>query len=378
MQVAGAEVLVTQIIERLKDQIDPTVFCLDRIGQLGEELQQSGIPVVVLGRKAGIDLALTTTYGRELRDRNIQLVHAHQYTPFFYSAISRMRGAPIKILMTEHGRHYPDIVTAKRRWFNRWFLTRFANHSTACCRFSADALSRHDGFRNVEVLYNGIDLRACPTPAVDRSELRSQLGMSAQSLYVVCIARFHPVKDHPTLILAFKQVVEKCPNARLVLVGTGDERSNLEKLVQECNLQTYVEFWGLRRDVHQILRAADLFCLTSVSEAASLTLLEAMAMECPVAITDVGGNPEHIDHGKQGLLSPRGDSDKLAENILFLLQNEVTAKRMARAAKQRVESDFRLVDAIDRYYEIYKSIVTTGRCLNSQKAASEPDQLPEA
>jgi len=362
MQVAGAEVLVSQIIHRLKDHIDPTIFCLDSIGQLGEELRIQGIPVVVLGRKPGLDTALAKRYASELNQRNISVVHAHQYTPFFYTALARFRGATrTKILMTEHGRHYPDIVSAKRRWINRWFLTRYADHSTACCRFSAEALERNDGFRNVEVLYNGIDITHHPErkSESERAELRARLGLKPDLRYIVCIARFHPVKDHPTLLRGFAELAKSEPQSRLVLVGTGPQEKELRALVNELQIADRVEFWGVRRDISDILQACDVFSLTSVSEAASITLLEAMANGCPVAITDVGGNGEHVTHGEHGLLSPRGDHRSLSNNLKQLIREPQYAHRLAASARARVQSQFQLSKAIDRYLTLFRALAAT-------------------
>lgn len=362
MQVAGAEVLVSQIIHRLKDHIDPTIFCLDSIGQLGEELQSQGIPVVVLNRKPGLDIAMARRYANELNQRQIQLVHAHQYTPFFYTALARFRGANrTKILMTEHGRHYPDQVSSKRRLVNRWFLTRYADHSTACCRFSAQALEQNDGFRNVEVLYNGIDLSHHPARKSDseRAELRTRLGMRADHKYIVCIARFHPVKDHPTLLQGFAELAKAEPNVRLLLVGKGPDEDSLRALASDLGIADRIEFWGVRRDISDILQAADVFSLTSVSEAASITLLEAMANGCPVAITDVGGNGEHITHGEHGLLSPRGDHQSLASNLKQLIHEPEVAQRLATSARARVQSQFQLSKAIDRYLTHFRALAAT-------------------
>ncbi|MBU6174555.1 MAG: glycosyltransferase [Planctomycetes bacterium] len=356
MQVAGAEVLVTQIMDRLRGEIEPTIFCLDYLGQLGEELQAAGIPVVVFERKTGIDWDLSSRFAKELNARKIDVLHAHQYTPFFYGALARLRGAKARIIMTEHGRHYPDIVSWKRKWMNQWILTRFANHSTACCRFSAEALESKDGFRNVEVVYNGIDLASHPgrtTPAA-RDAIRESLGLSPQLKYIVCIARFHPVKDHETLIRGFALAAKSASNMRLVLVGSGPEQERIRSLTRDLGIENLVEFWGVRRDISQILQAMDGFTLTSVSEAASLTLLEAMANECPVAVTDVGGNGEHIDAGVHGLLSPRKDPGKLADNLTFLVQNDAAARKFATAARNRVEVQFRLENAVERYAQLYR------------------------
>ena len=97
-----------------------------------------------------------------IRRRRIEVLHAHQYSPFFYAALAKLtmlRRRP-RLIFTEHGRHYPDVVSSKRRWFNRLLLDRLADEVNACSRFSADALSRIDGFaeKRIGVIENGIDL----------------------------------------------------------------------------------------------------------------------------------------------------------------------------------------------------------------------------
>src|SRR6266852_2065755 len=89
MQVAGAEVLVAEAIRRLAGRIDPVVFCLDAVGRLGEKLLEQGVPVVCLGRRPGRDWRVGWRLAGELRARRVEVVHAHQYTPFFYAALAR-------------------------------------------------------------------------------------------------------------------------------------------------------------------------------------------------------------------------------------------------------------------------------------------------
>ena len=147
MQVAGAEVLVKQIIERLTGVIDATVFCLDGIGELGHQLIDAGTPVIDLGRKPGLDWSVAGRLATEIKTRDIEVLHAHQYTPFFYSALARLRyRVSAKIIFTEHGRHYPDIVSWKRRMTNRLCFQRYSDVTTACCDFSTVALQNVEGF----------------------------------------------------------------------------------------------------------------------------------------------------------------------------------------------------------------------------------------
>ena len=112
MQMAGAERLVVETIRRLGDRILPTVFCLDTVGLLGTDLQRENIDVVAFGRRPGLDLSVARHLASEIARRNIAVIHAHQYTPFFYAALAKLlrRGRP-RLILTEHGRHYPDIVT---------------------------------------------------------------------------------------------------------------------------------------------------------------------------------------------------------------------------------------------------------------------------
>src|SRR5262249_31716192 len=107
MQVAGAEMLVAQTIRRLRPLIDPVVFCLDDVGQLGVRLQQDGVPVVALGRRPGIDFRVAFRLAKEIDGRKLDVIHAHQYTPFFYTALGRtVARRSVPIIFTEHGRHY--------------------------------------------------------------------------------------------------------------------------------------------------------------------------------------------------------------------------------------------------------------------------------
>ena len=123
--------------------------------------------------------------------------------------------------------------------------------------------------------------------------------------YIAMVARFHPVKDHAMLLHAFGQAAARA-DVDLLLVGDGKLRGPLESLVASLGLTGRVRFLGVRPDVPDLLRAVDVFALTLVSEAASLTLLEAMASRLPVVVTAVGGNPEIVREGVEGLLVPRG------------------------------------------------------------------------
>ncbi len=358
MQVAGAEVLVAETVRRLKGKIEPVVFCLDAVGELGERLRGEGVDVVCLGRRPGRDWRLAWRLARAVRERGVEVLHGHQYTPFFYAALARvLRGGRVRLILTEHGRHYPDVVRPLRRAVNRLVLDRLADEVNACCAFSAEALARVDGFSagRVRVIENGIDLERYGN-AADRAALRRGLGLDSDRRYVVAVARFHPVKDHATLLRGFARAATTRPGVELLLAGDGPLRGDLERLAGGLGVAGRVRFLGVRKDVPALLQAADLFALTSVSEAASLTLLEAMASRRAVVVTNVGGNPEIVRDGVEGLLVPRGDADAVAAAVGGLLDDPDRAAAMGAAGRARVEERYHLRQTVDAYHTLYRRL----------------------
>lgn len=359
MQVAGAEMLVTEIVRRTQGTLEPTIFCLDGIGPLGEQLRGEGVEVIDLKRRPGRDYRAAWRMSRLIRQRGIELVHAHQYTPFFYAALAKLiLGGAFRLILTEHGRHFPDTVSSRRRLANRWLLGPLADAITGVCQFSVDGLARQDGFsrQKMSVIDNGITLERY-TPAADRGAIRARLQLDPARRYIGNIARFHPVKDQAMLLHAFAEVAAARADVDLLLVGDGPLRGTLTELVRSLGLESRVHFLGVRSDVPDILQAIDVFALTSLSEAASLTLLEAMAVGVPVVVTAVGGNPELVRHGIDGLHVPRGDAGATARALLQILADPAAASVMGCSARQRVVERYQLDATVKAYLALYQKLI---------------------
>lgn len=357
MQVAGAEVLVRETIRRLKGRITPTIFCLDAVGRIGEELQAEGVDLICFDRKPGRDWGVSRRMAATIRARNIEVVHAHQYTPFFYAALTK----PLcwfhpKVVLTEHGRHYPDRVSPLRRAVNRLALDRLADAVTACCHFSKEGL-RNDGFAGarIEVIENGIEIDRYGPPA-DKSLAKEDVGLDPGRRYLIHVARHHPVKDQATLLRGFARAAPDLPGVDLLLVGDGSLRGELESLAVELRVPDRVKFLGIRADIPELMRAADAFALTSLSEAASLTLLEAMASALPVLVTAVGGNPEIVRPEREGLLFARGDVGGCADAIRRVFRDPELATRLGAAARERAVERYQLSRTVEEYYKLYSRL----------------------
>lgn len=365
LYLAGAEVLARDLSRRLKDRYQFIFICLDRVGPLGEQMRDEGFEVIDCQRQPGVDWDVAKTIKRLSRERRIDLLHAHQYTPFFYASISRgmtrLNNRP-PVIFTEHGRHYPDERSIKRVWANRLTLLRKRDRVTAVGEFVKRALVNNEGLdpQRIEVIRNGIDPEAFdpgPGRKATRQAVRAELDIPEDATVLLQVARFHPVKDHATALRAFARAHEQQPESVLVLAGDGDKRQDTESLAAELNIAPAVRFLGVRDDVDRLMPAADIFVLSSVSEGISVTLLEAMAARLPIVATDVGGNSEVVEHDVTGLLSPRSDPEAMAKHMAQLIADPTQRGWFGEAGHARLLERFTQQQMHAGYERLYEQML---------------------
>lgn len=352
--VGGAEVLATRMARRLWRRYRFVFACLDDLGTLAGPLRDEGFPVEVVGRRSGLDGRCARRLADLFRRERVDLVHTHQYTPFFYAALARQLYRRPPILFTEHGRHFPDVTGRKRRIVNRLLLER-RDRVVAVGGAVREALIRNEGIPadRIEVVHNGIDLARFSSAAVDRQATRLELGIGRDDLVAILVARLDPLKDHATAIRAFARVVGRRPDAHLLLVGDGPERDAIRARIAEAGLEQCVRMLGQRDDVPRLLGASDLALLTSRSEGIPLTLLEAMAAGLPIVATDVGGVGEVVEPGVTGFLVPAGDDGAIADRMLAVSQPGGDSGVSAARSRERAAERFGEDAMIHRYDAIY-------------------------
>lgn len=358
---AGAEQLVYEMATANREFMVTAAVCLDREGPLADQLRAEGFEVFWTRRHEGRDKSQAAKIGEILRAFRPDVIHCHQYTPFFYGYLGRRRAGTGRLLFTEHGRHFPDVVSRKRRWFNRLFLARRADRITAVCEFTRQRLIEKEGMPadRIEVVYNGVDLdrfAALPSPV----HARQELGLPQDRLVVVQVGTFRRVKDQATAIRAFSHVLQAVPEAILVFAGDGPGLPECRKLASELNRGGSVFFLGSREDIPQVLATADIMLMTSLSEAHSVSLLEGMAARLPIVATRVGGIPETVVDGQTGLLAPAGQPEEVARRLVRLLRDLDARKSMGQAGYDRVKTRFRRSEMHRRYLEIYRELASRG------------------
>lgn len=377
MHVGGAEILAAEYARRATPEFRVVFACLDEAGQMSDGLRNEGFAVHVVGRKAGFDLGCARRLATILRRENVDLVHAHQYGPFFYASLSRLFRWGTPLLFMEHGRDYPDYPRPKRKLANRLLLRR-GDRVAAVGQCVKRALIDNEGLPSdrIEVIYNGVQLDRYDPRRPARDEVRIELGLGQDDIAFFQVARLNRLKDHPTAIRAMQILGQRCPRVRLYLVGDGEERFAVERLISELRLEPFVRLLGTRRDVPRLLQAADAYLLSSVTEGISLSLIEAMATALPIVATDVGGNGEVVVAGETGYLAPAGDAAGLAAAMERLCVDPSLRTRLGIAGELRARALFDDNAMHDRYQAIYREM-TVGRARPSNSPSRRPSQ-PES
>ena len=360
LHIGGAELLVTELSRALRDRFRFVFACLDGDGPLADQLRGEGHIVEVLNRQPGVDWQCGRRLARFLREHNVAVVHAHQYTPFFYSLLARGLSRQPPIVFTEHGRQYPDHPRWKRIVCNR-LLLQSCDRVIAVGESVRSALIANEGIpaSRIEVLFNGVRLEPYRTAANDpalRAAVRRELGLSESDFVVAQVARLNELKDHATAARAFARTTRRAANIRWLVVGDGEQRDALEAAVRDNGIGHVTKLLGTRRDVPRLLAAADVCLLSSISEGIPLTLIEAMAARLPVVATDVGGVAEVVVPEFTGLLAPAGNDAVLADHLTRLDADRALAWRMGRNGAVRAEDLFSFQRMADGYAAVFQDL----------------------
>lgn len=331
------------------------VICLFERGALAEELDVRKVPVLVCGKRNGLDLGAVLRARRFLREVPPGgVLHTHNATAHYYAVLAAA-GLPLRcIVNTRHGMGLMG-PTRRREWLYRRTMPA-TDFVAAVCDAARDHFDS-GGVRPRSALLtvpNGIRVeRFAPASARAREALVEELGWPPGSRIIGTVGRLQPVKDQATLIRAFGKVRERVPEAVLLLIGDGGLRGELEGLAAEQGLADAVRFLGDRSDVDRLLRGLDVFALSSLSEGYSVALLEACAAGLPIVATDVGGNREIVRDQDNGLLVPSADPEALAAALERLLRAPELTGSMGRAGRKWVLAEGSLRTMAERYLRLY-------------------------
>jgi sugar transferase (PEP-CTERM/EpsH1 system associated) len=343
-------------VVNLVNGLDPAIFenyifTYVRGGALARRIDPARCRLIELGDKLGGDYRLYFKLAREFRRHRIHIAHTHSWATAMEGIIgAKMARVPL-LIHGEHGTMKTDtmlhIHIQRRLW-------RAADQVLSVSEVLRENLHKKFDFpkERIRVVTNGVDLSRF---ALSRNgvDYKARLGLPANALVFGAIGRVVPVKAYPTLLQAAKLVFHEIPQAHLVLVGDGPLLDELVQLANDYDIMNRIHFLGARKDVPEILRALDIYVLSSESEGMSNTILEAMACGRAVVATAVGGNPELVVDGETGLLVPPNDPQAMAAAITKLLHAPERCQQMGRLGRRRVEEKFSLEVMVRNYANVY-------------------------
>jgi glycosyltransferase involved in cell wall biosynthesis len=356
----GTEKLVVDMSLAFSADFNVQVVCLDEPGRWAATLRERGIEVSCVWRQPGMDLSVPRKLAERFRRARVDIIHAHQCTPWFYAALSRLSHSSPRLLLEEHGRFYPEVTNRKRAFINRHLIRRLTHAFVAVSDDIRRRLEIYEGLdaRQVEVIYNGIAAPA-PLPDDERGALRASFGIGPGDFVIGTVGRFDTIKNLPMLVGALASVGQAAPRVRGLLVGDGPVMASIRGLVASTGMADRIHLSGYRSDAGNLTQCMDLFVLTSLSEGTSMALLEAMAAGVPAAVTAVGGNPEIVLDGATGWTVPSGDVDALARVMRSAVTSDEPRGSYAGAGRSRYTEHFTVQRMIESYRARYLRLLET-------------------
>ena len=317
----GGEVTsVNDLVVGLKKERFKAIFIfLSGYGVGKNILEETGFEVFYLSdakRIRGVRLSILLRLVKILKEHNVDVLHCHRHKSTVYGVIAaRIAGTPV-LLAHVHG--LGRSRNLGRKLIN-CILFRSINRLIPVANSVKEDVLRNNWFvpdEKLFVLENSIDYERFADVSISKTDAKQMLGMPADALVFGTIGRLVPTKGLSYLIAAFSMVKRRMPSARLVLVGDGPCKAELQMQAADALCGDSVHFLGHRANVERLLKGMDVFILASVAEGMPRVLLEAMAAGVPCVATQVGGIPEVINGEAVGFLVPPGKPEELAETML--------------------------------------------------------------
>ncbi|MBL1209501.1 MAG: glycosyltransferase family 4 protein [Geminocystis sp. GBBB08] len=301
-----------------------------------------------------------------LKTEKIDLVHTHSSKAGILGRLAA-NYCKIPVVHTIHGFPFHDFMPSWQKQFYINLEKAIAQKTdfliTVCELNRKQALElgivRED---NSQTIYSGIDFSKLDQ-LFDSKLLRNKLNIYYDTKIITMVGRLDQQKAPYYLIDAFAQVLKKCPNTLLLLVGEGELEDSLKTQANQLGIDQQVRFLGSRDDVPNILSISDIFALSSLWEGLGRAMTEAMLMGKPVVVPNIYGIPETVHHNETGLLFETKNVEELANHLIFLLNNPQECDRIGKNAKVLTRKLFDGEEMVRQIEDIYDRVFTQKKSL---------------
>ena len=346
----GTEKYVYNLIEAFNGKVANCHFAYNIEGRLSGQLSQMGIPSFKVEMRHPFDLKAAKTIAKYCKDNSIDVIHTHYSRENAIAVMAKKYCPGLRVVNTYH-------IIAETGFLKRMLnlnAVKKTHKIIAVCDTAAEFLIKN-GYKKdkIEVIYNGIK----PHERVAyKGDLRKELGIDDDAFVMTTLTRYHPLKGVDYLIKSVSEL-KKITDRKFVLliVGDGELKEESTALISEYNLGDCVKQLGFRSDTSDILKISDLYINSSVTEALSFAILEAMDSALPVIATRVGGNVDILSPENDcGILVEYGDTLQMAKAMDTMINDNVLRQKYAINALKAVDTVFNLDELLKKTFETYK------------------------
>ncbi|GJL67107.1 MAG: glycosyl transferase family 1 [Nitrospirales bacterium] len=365
LAMGGLENGLVNLINHMPvDRYRHVIVCLTDFTDFRDRITRADVEVVAIHKKSGKDWGSYVRVWNVLKDMKPTILHTRNLPTMEYAIVATLAGVPCRI----HGEHGRDIhdqygASLKFRWFRKFvalWIQQFITVSEDLAQWCQSSIGING--RRISQIYNGVDIQRFHPRQGTRPEIFPK-GFAASNQFIIgTIGRLQKVKDQITLMQAFIHLREHFPDSaghvRLILVGDGPLRADIQQLMEKSRIAEYVWMPGERQDIPDLLRSFDLFVLPSEAEGISNTILEAMASGLPVLATAVGGNTELVIDGDTGSLVPPKDPRAMADAMVRYVEDKELLRKHGKAGRVLSERRFSLEAMVNGYLGVYDAALS--------------------
>ena len=367
----GAEEQVAQLALALhKRDWKVEIVSMLPIGEVSSEFLASGIPIRSLEMRRGLPDPRGVLRLKSIVDRfQPDVVHSHMTHANLLSRVVRLFSKIPVLICTLHGLQMNRVRggSTRLREFGHRVTDRWADLTTTVCQAAAELCTQNGSVPEGKVLTlpNGVNTKAYRPDGGTRTQVRRSLGVGNQFMWLA-VGRLELPKDYATMLDAFAKMRAQGDRSILMICGRGSLEAEIRQRVASLGLEKVVHLLGFRKDIPDLMAAADGYAMSSQTEGLPLVLLQASAAGLPIVATRAGGNPEVVAHGETGYLVGIRDAEALSAAMLHLVAlppDERVAMGLAGRARTKLHySEERIVG---RWEELYGKLLAGKRALHA-------------
>ncbi|MET3617139.1 glycosyltransferase involved in cell wall biosynthesis [Peptoniphilus olsenii] len=360
----GAKTHIFTLMKGLVGKVDAKIICFIK-DTFYEEAKELGFNIEVFEQKKRSDLSVVTRLSDEIKKEKYDIVHAHGARANFIAMFLKNK-ISVPMITTIHSDYmldfkdnfYKNLIYTT---LNKMALKKFDHYICVSDNFKDMLIERGFDSDKIHVLYNGIDTEEKIDFLPKVAFLQKHKVVYNGEFIVGIAARLDKVKDHETFIKAARKVIDKNLDILFLIAGDGDERTNLEEMVQNLGISSQVYFLNFVKDKYSFFNAIDLNVLTSISESFPYVIMEAALVGVPTISTRVGGIPEIVKDDVTGYLFEVGDENSLSNYILKLYRDIGKLKTLGINMKENVKENYSHEAMGETQFKIYERILQGGR-----------------